>query len=355
MRAVLKPQHRPIVRDARTLQLGAFPDAAVLPDDAGIRALLDGLDGRRALAEVAAELVTDGVMSERKAQHIIELLMRADALDDASAPLGAVRTMPDTERHRLHHDVRAWSMSRAGASSGLRILRLRRAAWIEVDGHGRLALGIAAALAGAGVGHVSMRDAGEHAVTHADVGPLGPHTEDVATRTLDAATAIVARFRARTPCGAADAEGSPELAIVVADPGSARADAWLRRDVPHLLVHSTRGHGLVGPLVVPGRTACGRCLEAHRTDADPARVVVAAHVADTVDDLDSTVCTSVAALAVAQAMAFLECGTAVPSTDGLLRVDAVHATTSRTPLAPHRRCGCTWAAPEAQSGPRMGT
>jgi bacteriocin biosynthesis cyclodehydratase domain-containing protein len=51
--------------------------------------------------------------------------------------------------------------------------------------------------------------------------------------------------------------------------------AWLRRDVPHLCVvvgdRSTR----VGPIVVPGATACAHCLDLHRSRVDPGWGVIA--------------------------------------------------------------------------------
>ena len=47
-------------------------------------------------------------------------------------------------------------------------------------------------------------------------------------------------------------------------------DAWTRAGTPYLLVRLTEGRAVVGPFVVPGRTACLRCIDAHHTDADPA-------------------------------------------------------------------------------------
>lgn len=44
---------------------------------------------------------------------------------------------------------------------------------------------------------------------------------------------------------------------------------------PHLFVATYAERGAVGPLVVPGRTACLRCRHLHRRDADPAWPVVA--------------------------------------------------------------------------------
>lgn len=58
--------------------------------------------------------------------------------------------------------------------------------------------------------------------------------------------------------------------IVVAhnalDPGRARAA--MREDAPHLPIVFSGTRAMVGPLVVPGRTACLACVDAHRYDAD---------------------------------------------------------------------------------------
>ena len=57
----------------------------------------------------------------------------------------------------------------------------------------------------------------------------------------------------------------------VATPSSRqRHGRWLRRDVPHLPSCSATPACTVGPFVRPGRGPCLRCLDLHRTDADPA-------------------------------------------------------------------------------------
>jgi hypothetical protein len=45
---------------------------------------------------------------------------------------------------------------------------------------------------------------------------------------------------------------------------------WLRRDVPHLVVRVGDRSVRVGPVVVPGVTACARCLHLHDGDRDSA-------------------------------------------------------------------------------------
>lgn len=73
-----------------------------------------------------------------------------------------------------------------------------------------------------------------------------------------------------------------DFAVLVAPWVVSPADSgtWLRRDIPHLAVTLGDGVVTVGPLVVPGRTACLYCLHAHRRDADRAWPAIAAQLLD---------------------------------------------------------------------------
>ena len=53
----------------------------------------------------------------------------------------------------------------------------------------------------------------------------------------------------------------------VSDPFAVRR--LMAADLPHLPVTADDRGLTIGPLVVPGDTACTRCLDLHRTDADP--------------------------------------------------------------------------------------
>jgi hypothetical protein len=48
--------------------------------------------------------------------------------------------------------------------------------------------------------------------------------------------------------------------------------------LPHLVVGVRDATAVVGPLVVPGRTACLHCTDLHRTDRDPAWPLLAAQL-----------------------------------------------------------------------------
>jgi len=66
----------------------------------------------------------------------------------------------------------------------------------------------------------------------------------------------------------AQAEAAVIVAAYAVEPQ--RHSRWLRRDVPHLPVVFGDAGVSVGPFVRPGESACLRCVDLHRTDADPA-------------------------------------------------------------------------------------
>jgi bacteriocin biosynthesis cyclodehydratase domain-containing protein len=53
---------------------------------------------------------------------------------------------------------------------------------------------------------------------------------------------------------------------------------WLRRDVPHLSIVFSDTGVTIGPVVTPGAGACLRCIELHRTAADPAWPAIASQL-----------------------------------------------------------------------------
>src|SRR5207249_2867267 len=48
--------------------------------------------------------------------------------------------------------------------------------------------------------------------------------------------------------------------------------------IPHLAASASEAIGIVGPLVLPGRTACLRCLDHVRADSDPSWPLILAQL-----------------------------------------------------------------------------
>jgi hypothetical protein len=115
--------------------------------------------------------------------------------------------------------------------------------------------------------------------------------------------------------------------------------------VPHLAASTREAIGVVGPLVLPGRSACLRCLDLTRAERDPAWPLILAQLAshDATDPAacDAVLAATVAAQATAQALAFIDRGpAAVTVIGGTLELVLPDWQWRRRTWQPHRRCGC---------------
>ncbi|MGZ4487693.1 MAG: hypothetical protein ACXVW1_07160 [Nocardioides sp.] len=118
-----------------------------------------------------------------------------------------------------------------------------------------------------------------------------------------------------------------------------RLDDAVRAGLPHLVV----GAGCVGPLVLPGATACLRCVDAHQSAADPRRALLLEQVAATPPSLephDAVTTTLVAAWAVRDVLAFVD-GDESVTWSATLTLGPTGAP-RRTAYPRHPHCGCSW-------------
>jgi hypothetical protein len=135
-----------------------------------------------------------------------------------------------------------------------------------------------------------------------------------------------------------------DLTVVVSD--AAEADRLVAEDLvrmgqPHLIVRSGGDFVTVGPLVIPGRTACLRCTDLARRDADTAWPSLLDQLTRLRLPAPPALSAWAASTTVTQALAFLRGGTpeAAGSTLELSQHDLV--TRWRT-WAVHPNCGCHW-------------
>jgi hypothetical protein len=147
-----------------------------------------------------------------------------------------------------------------------------------------------------------------------------------------------------------------DLAVVAADAGHADvalllargelrrgdADAHLRDGRAHLVVARTAQGYVLGPFVVPGTTACVRCVDAHLGEHDPRRAVVVEQVGGLPAGSDDPALEAVAtAWAVRDVLTFAAGGT--PSTWSATVTLTAELAPTRRAWARHPHCGCSWA------------
>jgi hypothetical protein len=126
----------------------------------------------------------------------------------------------------------------------------------------------------------------------------------------------------------------------------------MRADIPHLFAGIRETTGIVGPLVVPGRSSCLRCADLHRTDRDPAWPAVAAQLAGAppVAACDVSLASLVAAQAALQILAHID-GLETPMAEGAtLETRLPGAMTRRRFWPPHPACGCGWPSSPPAGG-----
>jgi hypothetical protein len=320
MRPALKPGLLAVWRNRDTVQIGIDPRRAIaLTGMRGAAVLLGLLDGSRDLAQILAAAGEAGISAEA-ADRVITLLAVGGALHDF--PVTAYRAIPHGLRSRLAPELATAALAHGDADGGARILARRQGACIRVEGMSRVGLCVASFLTASGIGMVisAGRPPGADAPAPAGTPPLAGMAGPAAT------------------------SRRPDL-VILADLYRRELPEILRRaGVPHLAAAASEAIGVVGPLVLPGRTACLRCLDLTRAERDPAWPLILAQLTGGGADppaCDTVLAAAVATQAAAQALAFVDRpASAKAVTNGTLELVLPDWQWRRRSWAPHDRCGC---------------
>ncbi|MEU3978527.1 TOMM precursor leader peptide-binding protein [Streptomyces sp. NPDC026672] len=358
MHPQVKPALRRGWRDLNTVQFGMTPAHALTlgPMDTATGSFLDLLNGTRGVPLLREE----GRRMDLPDGHVdllVRRLARAGLLDDARGggpAADALREKKDV-LDRLRPDLASLSLVSSEPGGAIGRLAARRRLRVQVRGAGRVGALLASVLSGAGVGEVDVRDVGR--VEPWDVAPGGLPAGSVGERRDEAARrAVRAAAPERPPRGAGHGSGrhdgdpgfslvvlAPRDDVVVHTPDPFAADPLMESGTPHLYAGVVEGTGIVGPLVLPGGTSCAGCLHQDRTDRDPAWPRLVAQWRSgrsrTVAPCDMALATTVAGLAAAHALAFLDGES--PSTAGARwEVSLPHLNWHARPVWPHPACSC---------------
>ncbi len=235
------------------------------------------------------------------------------------------------------------------AAAGRRAER-RSASAVVVAGRGPLAVGIVTGLVLAGIGAVHTDTGGEVRSSDLGTGYLdADHGRDRLVATRDAVRRLVPGARTDPP----PLRLVPDL-VVLADecPQPARLAALHSEVVAHLPARLRDGIGIVGPLVLPGRSACLSCVELHRSACDPEWSVVAAHLVGRSGRADPSCVAATAGLATAQALAAVDGmggGPAPAVLDATLELNLAAGELVRRVWTARPECRCRAAPPEGGS------
>ncbi|MEV6747003.1 MULTISPECIES: ThiF family adenylyltransferase [unclassified Streptomyces] len=358
MHPMLKPALRRAWRGRGTVQFGVTRAHAVKfgPLDIATGSFLELLDGTRGLPLLREEARALD-LSDHQAEILVRRLMNAGLVDDVRAggpEADALRNRPGAlDRHRP--DLASLSVVHPEPGGGMRRLAARRAMRVQVRGAGRVGAAIAAVLSGSGVGRVEVLDGGH--TEPCDISPGGLPPASVGERRDTAARQLVRRSAAGPAPRAAETAGSPAggepgLSLIVMAPRDSftayvpdprAAEPWITSGTPHLYAGVMEATGFVGPLVLPGGTACAGCLALDRAagDEDWTRMLSQWQSGrrTAVQACDLGLATAVAGLAAAHALSFLD--GELPASTGTRWEAALPLLDWRTErLGPHPDCSC---------------
>jgi hypothetical protein len=370
-RLVLRPGVHVLRRSASELQVGLDPRrAVVLPDLPEVQGLLRSLT-----SPATPPQAYDGRTLEALADS--GLLMDADVLlpiipspgrETGQEPSRDPRGDQSRSRGRgpgSDHPLTRSSVAALAADCGdqaAALLARRADAHVDVLTCGApeavpVAARVLALLTGAGVSSRLLPHAGPHAGSDG-VSRRSPAPGSRRDPDRRAGGRAATRSEAG-PVSASPGDPTPVvppeatvlgLVVAVGEPDRGLTDAWIREGVPHLLLRLTEGHAVLGPFVVPGQTACLRCVDAHHTDADPAwPLLVTQYVSaaartreDAVPEPVDELLSGLAAAWAARELVSRAEDRAPVTLSVTVRLDPLLTALESQRWPRHPACGCTW-------------
>lgn len=141
-----------------------------------------------------------------------------------------------------------------------------------------------------------------------------------------------------------DSAGVAEAALVIADgePRRSDVDAQLRDGRAHLVVASTAYGVTIGPFVLPGATACLRCVDAHLGQHDPRRSMVLEQVGGRPSGPHDPGLTALAAGWAVRDLLSFAAGRRPSTWSATVEIGTDLSPRHRS-WTRHPHCGCSWA------------
>ena len=344
MRPVLKPGVTRAWLDPGRLRLGLGSGRErIYRLEPPLRRLLEACDGTRDLEALLGYGERLGLARDR-ALALIDRFALDGVLDDAALSTPELARMGVAERGRLGPLVAALGLRHPLPGGGARALERRAQRQVAVHGLGLVGAQVARQLAAAGIGVVRPVDPAP--VEPADTAPGALELTEVGQRRQDAVGRAILASTPSVRTAPSHRQRPPDLAVIAPveqEPGELIAE-FTAASIPYLLVRTGEDEVVVGPLVLPGRTACAHCAEEQLAESEPrwSRAFAPSGSAPPnghVPPRDTALSLLAAAYAVVHALAFLD-GPDPAVLGSVLRFSAADPTARRIPVTAHRNCGC---------------
>jgi hypothetical protein len=321
----------------------------------GIRTIIAAFDGKQSAQEIAEALAIDCEI----VSQVIGQLLSAGLIDylvtqivapgrfkeqDQSSDAGYIQL-----QSKITPELSATTWIEGVNDGGVEVLTKRRLALIEISGENRVATQLYGILLASGVTQTKMASAARRdrarignqdmcagLLTSSDVGSNFQHTLEDKSREL-------ALFPSKDK---SSADEIPEvfLKVFMGNGHEALIAQSMSEDEVHLLVSAPDGPSIdIGPLVIPGKSACSRCITLARSDQHPlSREIDIFRSTHTELEIPVTVAHFVAAQIASEILRYIDTKKSAlistrVRTNYLDVCNPQHIRFARHPL-----CGCSW-------------
>jgi hypothetical protein len=321
----------------------------------GIKSIIATFDGKKSAQEIAEALAINAVI----VCEVIGQLLSAGLIDYLVTPIVAPGRFKEQDQSadagyiqlqsKITPELSATTWIPGVNDGGVKVLTNRRLALIEISGENRVATQLYGLLLASGVTQTKMASASRRdrarignqdmcagLLTSGDVGSNYQHTLDDKAREL-------ALFPSKDK---SVTEDIPEvfLKIFIGNGHEALIAQSMSEDEIHLIVAAPDGPSIdVGPLVIPGKSACSRCVTLARSDQHSlSREIDIFQSTHTELEIPVTIAHFVAAQIASEILRFIDTkSSALVSTrvrtNYLDICNPQHIRFARHPL-----CGCSW-------------
>jgi len=307
--------------------VGRREEGLIFPDTLASR-VIPLLSGKYSCQEIALLLDQDCA----DIVEIMDELDRAKLLDHEEPSYSGSENWPELQMITHRPGV---------VDGGRKILKARALVRIDIYGCGLIGAGLARILAASGIGQLGLIDQRNITSQHLPVSTL-------ASVGLNAATELERSLARDYPKVLDKKIPEPDLVIITRTPSPIEILTWMNSSRPHLLVESRGDCVEVGPLVIPGRSSCLRCLTLDRLDRDPNwySIDLCGQVEYEPPAALAQIAAGLSALAALVQVDAAESVTGLAGSMGLtdttLRIDGAMQISALTRRR-HPRCGCSWS------------
>jgi hypothetical protein len=321
----------------------------------GIRTIIAAFDGKKSAQEIAEALAIDCEI----VSQLIGQLLSAGLIDylvtqivapgrfkeqDQSSDAGYIQL-----QSKITPELSATTWIAGVNDGGVEVLTKRRSALIEIAGENRVATQLYGILLASGVTQTKMASAARRdrarignqdmcagLLTNSDVGSNFQHTLEDKAREL-------ALFPSKDK---SSPDEIPEvfLKVFIGNGHEALIEQSMSEDEVHLIVSAPDGPSIdIGPLVIPGKSSCSRCITLARSDQHPlSREIDIFRSTHTELEIPVTVAHFVAAQIASEILRFIDTKKSAlistrVRTNYLDVCNPQHIRFARHPL-----CGCSW-------------